>query len=180
MPTSSSWGKPQTVEWFKTNESNITRILDIGVGEGTYFNLINRDNNIAKTAEWIGVEVWEPYIHKYQLASKYNQIINQDVRKLNWNELGHFSVALAGDILEHMTKEESIRLVDEILDHTDTLIISIPIIYYPQGEFEGNPYEEHIKPDWTHNEMLDTWGNLIKRFWIDLKHADVGVYWLKK
>jgi predicted TPR repeat methyltransferase len=180
MPTSSIWGKSQTVEWIRTHDAEIDRILDIGVGAGTYFNLLSRDNGLAKNAEWVGVEVWEPYIQKFDLTSKYNKIINQDVRTINWKELGHFSIAFAGDVLEHMTKEESICLVNNILDCTNTLIISIPIIYYPQGEYDGNPYEEHIKPDWSHTEMLDTWHNLITHHWVDLKNADVGVYWLQK
>lgn len=179
MPTSSIWGKQQTLDWFKTNESNIKTILDIGIGEGTYYNLLT-NNNVCNHSEWIGIEVWEPYIEKYDLRSKYHKIINEDVRNIDFNSIGKVSVTIAGDILEHITKEQSIVLVEKILDITDWFIISIPIIYYPQGEYDGNPYEEHVKPDWTHSEMMDTWGNYIKEHWVNIGVADVGVYWLQK
>jgi predicted TPR repeat methyltransferase len=179
MPTSSIWGKHQTTNWFRENQQNIKRLLDVGVGSGTYIQLIKEQNNICTDTEWVGVEVWEPYIEKYRLKDRYNSIINQDVRTIAWPELGHFDVAVAGDILEHMTKNEAIKLVDGILSVTDVLIVSIPVIHYPQGEYEGNPYEEHVKPDWSHNEMIETWPSLITHYWVH-PQSDVGVYWMRK
>lgn len=179
MPTSSIWGKQQTVAWFKDNNQNIRRILDVGVGSGTYIGLIKEQNGLCKDATWVGVEVWQPYVEKYQLTARYNQIISQDVRQIDWNALGQFDVAIAGDILEHMTKAEAVKLVDDILSVADTLLISIPVIHYPQGPHEGNPYEEHIKPDWSHAEMMDTWTKNIVAHWVH-PLSDVGVYWLKK
>jgi len=35
-------------------------------------------------------------------------------------------------------------------------LIAIPIIHFPQGEEYGNPFERHVKDDWTHQEVLDT------------------------
>lgn len=178
MPTSSFFGKQETLGWFRKHEDSIRRILDIGAGSGTYPNLI-KNAGICKDAEWVGVEVWEPYVSQYQLQNKYNKLIIQDVRKLDWNDLGKFSVAIAGDVLEHITKDEAIVLVDKILEHVDTLIVSIPIVHYPQGPYQGNPHEEHVKDDWSHTEMIETWQHYIKDSW---KHdySDVGVYWLSK
>jgi hypothetical protein len=49
-------------------------ILDIGCGQGTYKNLF-LDNEKISAANWVAVEVWEPYIRKYSLAEKYNKVI---------------------------------------------------------------------------------------------------------
>jgi hypothetical protein len=179
MPTSSIWGKSQTIEWFRKNEANIDRILDIGVGSGTYVKLIKEDAGICAQSHWVGVEIWQPYIEKYNLSSRYSSIINTDARKIDWRSAGRFDVALAGDVLEHMTKEEAIALVDDILAFCDTLIVSIPIVHYPQGAHEGNPHEEHVKDDWTHDEVVSTWGDLIVQDWHH-QAGDVGVYWLTK
>ena len=171
-------GKPETAEWFKQNESSITRVLDIGAGSGTYAKLIKQEFDLCKQTEWIAVEAWPEYIEKFELHTLYDRVINQDVRTLDWSNLGHFSVAIAGDVLEHMTKEQAIELVNRVLNHADTLIVSIPIVYMPQDELEGNPYEVHVKPDWSHEEVMDTWGSVIKKFYRKSVKSKIAVYWL--
>lgn len=171
-------GKPETAQWFKENEPTIVRVLDIGAGSGTYVKLIKEEFNLCKRSEWVAIEAWQPYIEKFNLNTMYNQVINQDVRTLDWNKLGHFSVAIAGDVLEHMTKEEAVTLVDQILKNANTLIISIPIVYMPQDELEGNPFEVHVKPDWSHDEVMLTWGSKIKKFYRKSPKSKIAVYWL--
>lgn len=173
-------GKPETAQWFKENEKSITRVLDIGAGSGTYIKLIKEEFNICKDTEWVGIEAWKPYIDKFNLEGMYDTIINNDIRKVNWESLGKFSVAIAGDILEHMSKDEAIELVENILVYCDTLIISIPIIYMPQDEINGNPFEIHIKPDWSHDEVIETWGKYIKHHYRKSVKSKIAVYWLSK
>lgn len=180
MGYSLSTGKAETLKWFQDNENKITRVLDIGAGSGTYINLIKLKNNICSSAEWVGVEAWQNYINEFKLDDKYDTVINQDVRKLEWDSLGNFSVAIAGDILEHMSKDEAIILVDTIMSRCNTLIISIPIVHMPQDEVNGNPYEVHVKDDWSHNEVLETWGEYIKTFYRKSSKSKIAVYWLSK
>lgn len=156
----------------------MSRILDIGVGQGTYSDLL-RSAGICQHTEWVGIEVWQPYITQYQLTNKYHVIINQDVRTLDWSRMGQYDVAFAGDVLEHMTKEQACELVDNILDHVNILIMSIPVVYWPQDEHEDNPYEIHVKPDWSNAEVYDTWDQYIKQSW-HVPESPVGVYWMTK
>lgn len=171
-------GKPETAQWFKENETEIEKVLDIGAGSGTYAKLIKEEFNICKDSYWVAIEAWQPYIEKFNLKNLYNEVVNTDARKLDWNLIGKFSVAIAGDVLEHMTKEEAIKLVDEILINCKTLIISIPIVYMPQDELEGNPFEIHVKPDWSHDEVIDTWKGKIKKFYRKSPKSKIAVYWL--
>jgi SAM-dependent methyltransferase len=171
-------GKPETAQWFKENESSITRVLDIGAGSGTYIKLVKEEFKICLDSYWIAIEAWKPYIEKFKLESLYNKVINQDIRTLDWDSLDDLSVAIAGDVLEHMTKEEAVELVSKILKKSKTLIISIPIVYMPQDELEGNPFEVHVKPDWSHKEVLLTWGDKIKKFYRKSPKSKIAVYWL--
>jgi SAM-dependent methyltransferase len=179
MPYSSRVGKLETLKWFQDNESNITRILDIGAGSGTYAKLL-KNNNVCVNTEIIGIEAWKPYIEQFALDSLYTKIINQDVRTIVWKDLGNFDVAIAGDVLEHVTKEEAINIVEQVLDFSKTLIISIPIVYMPQDAYEGNPFEIHVKPDWSHEEVLATWPSYIKNSYRKSRKAPVAVYWLSR
>lgn len=184
MPFSSGLGKEETAKWFVEHCHSIGRVLDVGAGSGTYAKLIKQQKNICNDAEWVAVEAWTAYVKKFELAKIYNQVINEDIRQINWDQLGMFDVAVAGDILEHMTKDDAVIVVNNILHHAKTLIISLPVCFYPQDEVEGNPYEVHVKSDWSHQEVLDTWGSKVKNFYIgsrDRKNNDpleIGVYWL--
>jgi SAM-dependent methyltransferase len=180
MGTSSKSGKLEILSWFIDNEHLIKNILDIGAGSGTYLKLIKEDNEICKDANWVAVEVWPPYIEKFNLQSRYNSVLNVDVRKLDYDQLEKFSVAIAGDVLEHMSKYEAINLVNSILDKCETLIISIPIKHYPQDAVNNNPYEVHVKDDWSHDEVVDTWSKNIINYYVKGKKSDIGIYWLKK
>lgn len=179
MGTSLSTGKDQILDWFKKNEHNVQSIIDIGPGKGTYYNLLS-NNNVCSNTTWTGIEAWKNYIEQFKLEEKYNFIINQDVRTIDWNNLGKYSVAIAGDVLEHMSKEEAIVLVEKILDHCDTLIISIPIIHMPQDDVNGNPFEVHVKDDWSHTEVIETWHHYIKQHYRKGNKSKIGVYWLSK
>ena len=180
MPGSLDVGKPQIKQWFVENQSTINRIVDIGAGHGTYAKLL-RENDICKNAEWIAIEAWEPYTKN--LSYVYDKTIIKDVRIVDWDEIGQVDVTIAGDVLEHMTKNSAKFVVDNILNHSKTLVISIPICYLPQefGKFDMNPYEEHIKPDWSHEEVMETWGDKVTKFYVPPKDEfQIGVYWLSK
>jgi glycosyltransferase involved in cell wall biosynthesis len=120
--------------------------------------------------KFTGIEIWDPYIDKYQLREKYDMIINQDVRKFSPQET--FGISILGDVLEHMTKEEAIKVYNKLLNNSEYVIISIPIIYYPQEEYMNNPYERHIKDDWSHEEALSSFNNIA----LSYIEKEIGVY----
>lgn len=178
MPTSSFWGKAQIVDWMRDYHLRMRRVLDIGVGQGTYSDLL-RSAGLCHHTEWVGIEVWQPYISKYDLMRKYHVIINQDVRTLDWHRMGRYDVAFVGDILEHMTKPDAIEVMDQILKHVEVAIVSVPVVYWPQEEHDNNPHERHVKPDWSHAEVYETWGQYIKQSW-HVPESPLGVYWMTK
>jgi 2-polyprenyl-3-methyl-5-hydroxy-6-metoxy-1,4-benzoquinol methylase len=173
-------GKAETLAWFQTNQATIKTVVDIGPGSGTYIKLIREDARCCVDATWIGVEIWKPYIEEFNLGQRYTQVLNQDVRLVDWAALNP-DVVIAGDVLEHMTKQDAIELVDQILAVSKTLIVSIPIRYMPQDEHAyANPHEAHIKDDWSHEEVLATWGKYIKDSYRKSQKSKLGVYWLSQ
>lgn len=175
MGASSHEGKNKIVEWVKSL-SDITSVLDIGAGKGTYLKLLKHKSNALPAAKFICIEAWAPYIEKFNLTSKYDIVINDDARKVNYVNLGNVDLTIAGDVLEHMTKEESINVVNQIAVISKFMIISIPVIHYPQEAINDNPFEEHIKDDWSHKEVMSTWGEFIIASSVG---SEIGVYLLK-
>lgn len=175
MPSSNKEGKAAIKEWVTEFGPHVKTVLDLGVGNGTYHRLYTKKSPILREAHWTGIEAWEPYIHEFDLLTRYNKIINADIRTVDFNTLGKIDLVFAGDVLEHITKEEAIKVVDDLLKVAKRIIVSIPIVHFPQGEEEGNPYEAHVKDDWSDTEMLETFPQ-IKRSWTGNK---IGVYLLE-
>lgn len=173
MPWSENEGKDVIGEWLSPDKDNINYVLDIGVGSGTYYDVFGQANGVLSHAEWVGVEVWEPYISRFNLKEKYDILLNHDARTLNYSVFNRFGVVFLGDVLEHMTKDEAVALIDKVSKVADKVVISIPIIHLPQGEEEGNPYEVHVKDDWSHEEVLQTFN--VSKF---VTGKVVGVYLL--
>lgn len=124
--------------------------LDIGAGEGTYGTLVKEHS--PETIRH-GVEIWAPYIKTYGLEDIYHKIHVCDARIFfDYN----YDLVILGDVLEHMSREDAVKLWSRVSSMARAAIISIPIIYLPQGETEGNPYETHVKEDWTHEEVIST------------------------
>lgn len=67
-----------------------------------------------------------------------------------------YDLVILGDVLEHMTVEESVALWELIKSQAKAAMISIPIVHFPQGHEHGNPYEEHIVDNWTHESVMST------------------------
>lgn len=161
MPVSSESGKADIIKIVSRIKHE--KMLDIGCGCGTYAKLFPE-------ADWTGVEIWEPYIERYDLKSLYQNLILADAR--TWEPTEHYDVAIAGDVLEHMTADEAAALLAKLRACADVVITSIPIGNWPQGAAEGNPYETHVKDNWTDTEVRTILGQPV---WGKVTN-EIGVY----
>ena len=165
MPFSSHSGK----EYIRSLNLNGKKILDVGAGCGTYRTIFP-----ALGRHWTALEVWQPYVDKYSLRDKYDTVIVEDLR--TWKPTETYDICFCGDILEHMTEQEAVQVLKKLQQIATTVVISIPIGYYPQDEFDGNPYEIHVENNWTHERFLNAFG---KPYQFHLE-KEIGVYVFKK
>jgi len=124
---------------------SIEKVLDVGAGSGTYGHMLV--DNVDRIE---AVEIWHPYIVEYYLLDLYADVHLIDARDIEPEFFGEFDLVIFGDVLEHMTSKEALE-VWECASTAKYGLISVPIVHWPQGEVEGNPYEvhvqEHMKPD---------------------------------
>ena len=168
MGNSSMEGKEWTRSYISLNCSYATKILDIGPGQGTYWYLLK---DVVPAARWTGVEVFQPYIEYFKLDSIYHTIYNMDIRE--FSPIERYDFVIAGDVLEHMTAEEAVDVVDKFLPVCDFMVVSLPIVHWPQDAVNGNPWEVHVVDDWSHQKMMDVFGRRISSFY---NGTHIGVY----
>ncbi|MBC7951065.1 MAG: class I SAM-dependent methyltransferase [Rhodospirillaceae bacterium] len=172
MSGSSRFGKQYTEAVLRglMDAGHIRRVVDVGAGSGTYRKLLD---GAAADVHWTAVEAWTPYIAEFNLNTLYDEVANQNVCDFSFAE-AKADLVIFGDVVEHMTKEEAIEVVTRAVDAAPYVIISIPVVYYPQDEVNGNPFERHVKDDWTNREVLDSMPDVVSV----LVHDHIGVYLL--
>jgi hypothetical protein len=58
--------------------------------------------------------------------------------------LGQFDVGLICDVIEHIEKPTGRDLINQLLAHCQTVILTTPLSFWPQGEENGNASEKHL------------------------------------
>lgn len=162
---------PETKPWILQQARNhgVKTIIDVGAGSGTYRDYFNSHEYFPKID---AIEVWKPYVEEFQLNKKYNKVYEQDVR--NFKKYNH-DLVIFGDILEHMSEDDAFKVWMKASEGCKYGVISIPIIDYHQHAINGNPYEEHIKEDWDHKQVMETFP-FIEKYWLG---KITGAYWAR-
>lgn len=164
MPSSHPEGRDWVAERIAATTAPI--ILDVGCGLGTYSDLAR---HLRPDARWIGLDIFAPYVERYDLLNKYDEVVITDLRSYVLPSAP--VVILAGDVLEHLPREDAEHFLRSTAPVAREVMVSVPIIEYPQGELEGNIHETHLY-DWGFDEMAaqlpgcETWkGQVVGRFW---------------
>ncbi len=136
-------------------------VLDVGCGYGKWGYLcreyLDAFYGRFRPEDWSvridGVEFFEPYIQNHQRAL-YSNIIIGDIRDL-CESLDEYDLIIAGDVIEHMHKDEAERVVEMLhAKAKEMLIINIPLGEgWDHPEQYGNPAELH-RSEWYVEDFL--------------------------
>lgn len=135
MPVSSFAVIPYVID--KLTKNNPKTVLDLGVGNGMYGNLVK---NYLPNSEVFGIEAWSGY--RSHMWDAYNSVIIGDIIEELPN-LGTFDFIIMADVIEHFEKTKGREVVDMILSRSEHSIISTPDVFCEQGAVGGNEYETH-------------------------------------
>jgi len=156
MPGSAEEGRALMMDWIRAQDPR--SVLDVGAGSGTYGKLCRAQ---LDDCYLIGLEVWRPYLRRFDLSAVYDLVLHRDVRNMALDEWPRVDIVILGDVLEHMSEVDAVRVWNLARASAHKAVyLSIPIIHYPQGHEEGNPFEEHIVPDWNHDRVLATFSGI--------------------
>lgn len=146
MATSYSFYKQEIKEYLTSKFDNKARILDVGAGEGTYYNLLS---DYFKEID--GVEVFKPNIMNFNLKNKYHRIYNIDIKDFKYEK---YDIIIFGDIIEHLEIKEAQEVLKYAYDRCKEMIVAVPY-ELEQGIEEDNIYEIHKQADLTPENMKE-------------------------
>lgn len=147
-------GKPYAIQ--RIIDIQPQTVLDVGAGRGAYPTILfpYLPNTIFDA-----IEIWQPYIDEFSLYKKYRNVFNVDARV---HEDFDYDLVIFGDVLEHMKKEDAIKLWKKASSQARFGLISIPIVHMPQDAVNGNPYEVHEEEDWSTSDVLESFCNIVE------------------
>ena len=146
MAYSYNYFKSEIKDYLKRQYKGDIKVLDVGAGSGTYYNLLGKYfPNIE------AVEVFKPNIEKYALESKYKRVYNANIVDFKYD---FYDLIIFGDIIEHLEVEEAKKVLEYAKDRCKELIVAVPYCY-EQGEVDGNIYEIHKQSDLTPQIMSE-------------------------
>lgn len=136
------------IEELKRETNNYSSILDVGCGVDSPVQYLS--SNMNK----VGVDVYGPAIQASKQKGIHNEYFEIDVDDID-KQFGpnSFDCAIASDVIEHVTKEKGLALIDKmekVAKHK--VIIFTPHGFVPQDEHDGNPWQKHLS-GWEVSEM---------------------------
>ena len=140
-------------------------VLDVGCGFGMYgflariYGSIWNDNiTIKEYQNWRnlmtvdGIEIYSKWITDLQKLI-YNKIYIGDMRDLI-KEVGNYDMILFPDSIEHLKKEDGLKVLKIAREKAKTVIISTPNYFYEGKSKGGNEWEKHLSV-WPDEDFPD-------------------------
>jgi hypothetical protein len=93
----------------------------------------------------VGVDIFEPYLSFCRKLGIYNEVIKHDLRIFPYPfQKDEFDIAIALEIIEHLPKDDAIKMLSELERVARRVIISTPNIFFGQRTYDANPFQRHL------------------------------------
>lgn len=138
------WSADENRDFLLSHIGPEDRVLDVGAGAGIWSDLLRGLGHARNRIH--AVEIFEPYISRFGLREKYGKVYLGDFRELAL-PANTYNILILGDVLEHFIHEEAMQVWEkarQVVGPEGLVLLSTPIIDFPQGEEEGNIHEAHL------------------------------------
>ena len=122
-------------------------VLDVGCGKSMNLRWVGVKHST-------GIDGYAPDLEEARRLKTHDELILGDVQKLdNYFNSGQFDAVMALDVIEHLAKEDGLRLM-QTMEKTSRrkVIFFTPSGFLPQYHLEKNDLQEHLS-GWEAAEM---------------------------
>lgn len=143
-----TWTRPFLHELLEEIPKNVESLIDVGCGRGIVGALTRIYRNPTRL---VGVDIFPPYVDFCKKFSLYDEVYLMDLRQTPLPfKNREFEVATCIEVIEHIHKEYSEKLLDELQRIADIVIVSTPSHYFkqPKHHVDCNPFQAHVSK-WT-------------------------------
>lgn len=168
-------GKVEVRDFLRSSFEWGSTVLDVGACDGKWATLLKgngRTDNHINHFIFDAVEVFEPNIIAHKLDWKYRRVFHADIRELSYT---YYDLIIFGDVLEHMSVEDSQNVVEYARDHASMILIAVPFLC-KQDMIYDNPYEIHVQDDLTHEIVMERFPGFVP-LWVNERY---GYYYWKE
>ncbi|MBU0686201.1 MAG: class I SAM-dependent methyltransferase [Candidatus Thermoplasmatota archaeon] len=121
---------------------NVKTVLDVGCGRGFVGSMLRIYRDPTRI---VGIDNFDPSIDFARRMKAYDEVVKLDLAKddipFRDNE---FDLVVCLEVIEHLRKDDGLRLLGRMESVGKRLIISTPGVYFPQPNYEDNPHQAHI------------------------------------
>jgi SAM-dependent methyltransferase len=122
-------------------------VLDIGCGPNSSLSLLGFDR-------LVGIDGYAPNVENARRNQTHHEVVQGDARDLTkYFRPGEFDACVAQDVIEHLTKEDGLRLIAAMERIAARKVVFLtPNGFLPQRHTEDADLEEHLS-GWAPAEM---------------------------
>lgn len=146
MPYSFDYFKDDVKMHIMRNIPHYAKVLDVGAGSGKYGVMLKGYFDSIDA-----LEIYHPYIVKFDLHSIYTRIFCADVIDFDISE---YDFIILGDVVEHLELKVAQNLIGYIHNANKKCLVAVPY-QMEQGEVDGNIHETHLQSDITKDNFIE-------------------------
>jgi SAM-dependent methyltransferase len=121
---------------------DIKSVLDVGCGRGMLGCLLRI---YREPTRLIAVDIFRPYLDFVEKLGVYDSVLQLDLSKSKLPfEEKEFDIVLCLEVIEHLKKEEGLRLLSDLERVSKRVIVSTPGVFFNQRPFDGNVNQAHL------------------------------------
>jgi len=137
---------PQSPHLIQRELDGCGKILDLGCG-------VNNHGMCFHTDYYVGVDTFKPYLRKAKCRFDDIELLLADITNLEFKKKS-FHAVLALSVLEHLTKDDGIQLLQKLQEWTEKkIVVLVPNGFSVQNEYDDNTWQIH-RSEWQLNEFL--------------------------
>jgi ubiquinone/menaquinone biosynthesis C-methylase UbiE len=120
-------------------------VLDMGCGSDSPIQNCNVKFSL-------GVELFDPYLAESKKKKIHTEYLKADIKSVEFKPKS-FDCVMCLEVLEHMTKEEGLKLIEKMKKWArKKVIITTPNTFVWQDEIDNNPLQAHVS-GWSAKEL---------------------------